>query len=165
MGESHGLPLGLTFMGRGLRRGGADLVRLRVRAGHEGAQGACLQGDGRRPSERARGGVPQANAARSTSRLFGTAVSAGSLPSISSDTQPLKPAFAQDPRDARVVEIERVPLAAAVVGLGLHDGGVRREPLDARVRVAGEVAGVEVDAEPGRADGLVDAQQVLDASW
>ena len=36
---------------------------------------------------------PQAKAARSTSRLFGTAVSAGSLPSISSDTQPLKPAF------------------------------------------------------------------------
>lgn len=34
-----------------------------------------------------------ANARRSSSRLFGTAVSGDSLPSISSDTQPLKPAF------------------------------------------------------------------------
>ena len=33
------------------------------------------------------------NASRSTARLLGTAVSGGSLPSISSETHPLKPAF------------------------------------------------------------------------
>ena len=37
------------------------------------------------------------NASRSTARLLGTAVSGGSLPSISSDTHPLKPAFRRIP--------------------------------------------------------------------
>jgi hypothetical protein len=37
------------------------------------------------------------NASRSTARLFGTAVSGGSLPSISSDTHPWKFAFRRMP--------------------------------------------------------------------
>ena len=46
MGESHGLPLGLTFMGRAYSEGELIAVRLRVRAGDEGTQGSRLQGDG-----------------------------------------------------------------------------------------------------------------------
>ena len=73
--------------------------------------------------------------------------------------------LAQDAGDPRVVEVERVPLAAAVVRLGLHDDRVRRELLEPGVRVAGEVAGVEVDAEPGRAGPPCRSRAGSPAAW
>src|SRR5947208_816584 len=66
-----------------------------------------------------------------------------------------------DTGDARVVEVERVPLSSAVIRLRLDDDRVRRQLLDPGVWIAGEVAGVEVDAQPWRADGVVDPEQVL----
>jgi hypothetical protein len=74
----------------------------------------------------------------------------------------LEAGLLEDGRDALVIEIQRVPDATAVVGLGLDDGGVWRQTLDALVGIAGPVAGVEVDAEPRRVDVLVDPQQGLD---
>src|SRR5574340_939917 len=65
---------------------------------------------------------------------------------------------AQDAGDALVIQFQRVPLAAAVVRLGLHDGRVRRQLFDAGVGVAGEIPGIQVDAQPRRIHSAPDAQ-------
>ena len=56
-----------------------------------------------------------------------------------------------------VVDVEGVPGAAAVVGLGLEEDGAMGEGGELLVLVFEEVAGVESDLEPGRVDGLDDA--------
>src|SRR5262249_41081453 len=65
----------------------------------------------------------------------------------------------QNRRDALVVQIQRVPDPTPVVCLRLHECRQRCDLLQLVVRVFEEVAGVHQHAQPGRVDGLDDAQQ------
>src|SRR6266498_4140947 len=64
-------------------------------------------------------------------------------------------------RDALVIKFERVPFAATVVSFGLNENGLRRDPFKFRIRVLQEISGVHQHAEPGRLNGVHDAQQTL----
>jgi hypothetical protein len=52
--------------------------------------------------------------------------------------------------DARIIQVESVPQAAAIVHLGVHKDGVRGALFELVVWVLEEIAGVEQDFEPGR---------------
>src|SRR5437764_140678 len=60
-----------------------------------------------------------------------------------------------------LIEVERVPQAAAVVGLGLHQRGLGGEHFEFVVRVLEEVAGVERDHQPGGVDRVDDPQDAF----
>ena len=60
-----------------------------------------------------------------------------------------------------IIEIQRVPLAATVVRLGLHKIRLGRDLLQLGVRILEEVAGIHQQPQPRRVDGVDDAQQPL----
>jgi amidase len=53
MGDVHGLPVGIAFMGTAWSEAAPDRTRVRLRAGQQGAQAAALPADhhGRRAAE------------------------------------------------------------------------------------------------------------------
>src|SRR5262249_9139426 len=65
--------------------------------------------------------------------------------------------------DPIVIELAGVIDAAAVIGLGLNDDRVRRQAFELRIRIAYKIARIQIDAEPGRIDALVNAQQSIHA--
>src|SRR5438094_299581 len=68
----------------------------------------------------------------------------------------------QDFRDACVIQVERIPLAAAVIGLGLNEHSLRRYLLQFVVRILQKIPGVHQHAKPGRVDRIDNA---INSPW
>src|SRR5207302_2735770 len=67
----------------------------------------------------------------------------------------------QDSGDACVIQVERIPLATAVIGLGLNEHSLRRYLTEFVVRILQKIPGVHQHTEPGRVDGIDNAQQAF----
>src|SRR5262249_49271092 len=72
--------------------------------------------------------------------------------------------LAEHRRDAVVVEVEGVPNAPAIVGLGLSQHRPRRQLLHLLVHVVQEVAGVQRYLEPWRLESVDHAQHTVRCS-
>ncbi len=67
----------------------------------------------------------------------------------------------QNIRDAAVIKIEGIPLAASVVGFGLHKDRAWGDLFEFIVGILQEIPSIHQDAEPGRTDGVRDGEQSL----
>ncbi len=72
--------------------------------------------------------------------------------------------LAHNCRDARIIQIEGVPQAAAIVHLGVHKDGLRGALFELVVWVFEEIACVEQDLQPRRIDSVDDSQKALRCS-
>ena len=84
-------------------------------------------------------------------------MAASSRPSISQRNITAIIRVAQNLADARVINIERIPFAAARISFGLHQNRVGRQSFHLRIFVFQKIAGIERDAQPRRINRLNDA--------
>src|SRR5437762_11724214 len=67
----------------------------------------------------------------------------------------------EDFGDPWVIQFERIPFSAAIVGLGLYENGLGRDLLKFGIGVFQEIAGVHQHAQPRRVNGVDDAEQTF----